>query len=160
MDKPYQHHAREQSIIDAIERVSAWSSGKRRKLLLVHVEPERLGHPLVLLRSDTAALPAEEWADVVACGAFEPNGIWVLGIHYVAAPGGCQNCALANWTGDAVTGCGWSWCAENPKAKPIRLWSWPNRYLDRVTKEGKRLPNGHIETDDLHYQCSRYQEAE
>lgn len=162
MAEPYQHPTFEPEIVAAIERVASWPAGKRRKLLLEHVEARHLGSPLCLVQGKTAALPAYQWAEVVACAAFEPHGVWVLGVRYIAAPSGCQDCALANWNGDSVSGCSWTWEGErgSKHRKPSRFWTWPGRYLARVTEEGKRLPNGHILTEDLHYQCSRFQRTE
>ena len=165
----------EAALEDAMERVASWPIRKRRATL----EPfnpsrARRGVIVVGLAPSQFEGTIEQYADVLACAAFEPGGVWVTGINFHAAPGGCQGCCLANWEGDRVTGCAWEWEPEESKVveshgiktRPNlafqRAWraKWtfaePPAWLEYCRERDAIDEDGHVDGDEIIRQCPGY----
>ena len=159
----------------ALERVASWPIRKRREAI-EPFEPSRTSRGLTLVRLAPSHFKGtiEEYADVLACAAFEPGGVWVTGINYHAAPGGCQGCCLANWSGDRVAGCAWEWEPEEskvsephgtkPKSNRRFQESWrskwtfaePPAWLDYCRERDAIDEDGHVDGDSIIRQCPGY----
>jgi len=117
--------------------------------------------------------PHRQVAKAYAAAAYEPKGVWRIGINYHASPVGCQDCCHANWSGDSVT-CGWEVTpsatkvtyAHGPgpsydqrmaqaKAQAVR-WAHtaPKAFLEYAKSKGALGVDGRIDTDLIYRQCS------
>lgn len=137
--------------------IAPWLAGDDEDLPWNQTENRDRGAALVGIQQCDWEL--EDYVVVVAAAIVE-TGWWSVQVHYTIDVQGCQYCIWAEGTSDKITGCAWE--PPDPKAIEGKLarkmtHSWPDKWLAMVREQGRILPDGSIDTEDMIIQCSKFE---